>query len=67
MSMPSSGLVGLNPTTTVLSNGVRLLAKQTGTTPAVTISLTLRAGSVHDPEELPGSRFCCRASSIAAP
>ena len=55
--MPTSGLVGLNPTTTILPNGVRLLAKQTGTTPAVTISLTVRAGSVHDPLELPGVAF----------
>ena len=57
MNMPTSGLVGLNPTTTILPNGVRLLAKQTGTTPAVTISLTVRAGSVHDPLELPGVAF----------
>ena len=55
--MPPTVPVGLNPTATILPNGVRLLAKQTGTTPAITINLALRAGSVHDPEELPGVAF----------
>ena len=55
--MPTSVPVGLNPTSTVLPNGVRLVAKQTATTPAVTTNLAVRAGSVNDPEESPGVAY----------
>ena len=44
----------LNPVRTQLDNGVSLLVKQTTTTPAVAISLSLRAGSIADPAGLPG-------------
>jgi zinc protease len=44
----------LNPIRTRLDNGVSLLVKQTTTTPAVAISLSLRAGSIADPAGLPG-------------
>jgi zinc protease len=41
--------VPLNPTRTTLDSGATLVVKQTKTTPAVTISLSLRAGSIADP------------------
>jgi zinc protease len=44
----------LNPVRTTLPNGVTLLAKQTRTTPAVSISLALRAGSIVDPPDCAG-------------
>src|SRR5947207_4496466 len=44
----------LNPIRTTLDNGATLLVKQTTTTPAVAISLSLRAGSIADPPGLPG-------------
>jgi len=40
---------GLEPSRTVLDNGVVLLAKRTSTTPAVAINLAVRAGSAFDP------------------
>src|SRR6185436_9196653 len=46
--------VGLEPARTVLDNGAVLLTKTTHTTPAVTINLAMRAGSVADPAGLPG-------------
>jgi zinc protease len=41
---------GLHPQRFTMPNGVVLLAKPTHTTPAVTISLALRAGSAYDPD-----------------
>ena len=59
---------GLNPTRAVLDNGAVFLGKQTHTTPAVTISLAMRAGSICDPADAAGARpGCSRVSSIAAP
>ena len=55
--MPPIVPVGLSPTAATLPNGVRLLTKQTETTPAVNINLAVQAGSVYDPEELPGVAF----------
>lgn len=40
---------GLSPVRTVLPNGAVFIAKETTTTPAVAISLAVRAGSVCDP------------------
>ena len=51
VSMP---LRGLDPSRTTLANGVVLLAKQTQTTPAVSINLAVRAGSASDPAGRPG-------------
>ncbi len=48
---------GLAPTRTVLPNGVVIIAKETPTLPAVTISLAMRAGSVCDPIDAPGAVF----------
>ena len=53
--MPSTLGAGLAPVRTTLANGVVVLAKQTRTTPAVTISLAMRAGSVCDPVDAPGA------------
>jgi zinc protease len=50
----SSRGAALNPSRTVLENGVVLLGKTTHTTPAVTINLAVRAGSAADPAGLPG-------------
>jgi zinc protease len=47
----------LNPVRTRLDNGASLLVKQTTTTPAVAISLSLRAGSIADPDGLPGTTW----------
>src|SRR6476660_4278048 len=51
----STGFSGLAPVRTVLPNGVVVLAKRTGTMPAVTINLALRVGSVCDPPDAPGA------------
>src|SRR5476651_1043864 len=40
----------LSPVRTALDNGATLLVKRTTTTPAVSISLSLRAGSIADPD-----------------
>ena len=45
---------GLRPVRTILGNGATLLVKETRTTPAVAINLSVRAGSVADPAGLPG-------------
>jgi zinc protease len=46
--------MSLNPVRTRLDNGATLLIKQTTTTPAVAISLSMRAGSIADPPRLAG-------------
>ena len=45
---------GLSPTRRVLPNGVTVLAKETRTTPAVTIYAGFHAGTVYDPADCPG-------------
>ena len=40
--------MSLDPVRTTLDNGVTLLVKQAATTPAVAISLSIRAGSIAD-------------------
>ena len=47
----------LAPTRTALPNGATLLAKRTKTTPAVTINIAVRAGSVCDPADAPGAMY----------
>jgi zinc protease len=54
---PVSRGAALAPTRTVLDNGAVLLTKPTHTTPAVAISLALRAGSIADPAGLPGATW----------
>jgi zinc protease len=51
---PQSQPRGLAPVREVLENGVVVLAKETPTTPAVTLHLDLRAGTADDPPDLPG-------------
>jgi len=46
---------GLSPARSVLANGAVLIAKRTRTTPAVTINIALRAGSVGDPADAAGA------------
>jgi zinc protease len=48
---------GLSPSRTTLSNGVVVLAKETQAIPAVTINLSMRAGSVCDPVDAPGAVY----------
>ena len=48
---------GLAPARTTFKNGVVLLAKETRTTPAVTINLGMQAGSICDPADQPGTTF----------
>jgi zinc protease len=55
--MPSTLGTGLAPVRTVLDNGVVVIAKETRTTPAVTINLAGRAGSVCDPPDAPGAMY----------
>ena len=45
---------GLNPIRRVLPNGLTVLAKETRTTPAVTIYAGFHAGTVYDPADCPG-------------
>jgi zinc protease len=45
---------GLNPIRRVLPNGLTVLAKETRTTPAVTIYAGFHAGTVYDPTDCPG-------------
>jgi zinc protease len=51
----SQAHAGLAPTRTTLDNGVVVLAKETRTTPAVTINLAVRAGSICDSADAPGA------------
>lgn len=46
---------GLAPARTVLPNGVIVTARRTATTPAVTINIAVRAGSVCDPSDAAGA------------
>ncbi len=49
--------VGLTPVRAVLDNGATLVAMHTRKTPAVTISLAMRAGSMCDPVRSPGAVY----------
>jgi zinc protease len=48
---------GLAPSREVLSNGAVVVAKETHTTPAVTIAATFHAGSIYDPPDLGGVSY----------
>lgn len=48
---------GLQPTFEALPSGTRVLAVHSPTTPAVTISAALHAGSLFDPADLPGVAY----------
>lgn len=49
--------VGLSPLRSVLENGTTLVAKHTRKTPAITMSLAMRAGSIVDPGDAPGAMY----------
>jgi zinc protease len=51
MSVATPNRPGLAPTRTVLPNGLRVIAKQARTAPAVTIHASVRAGAVFDPQD----------------
>jgi zinc protease len=48
---------GLAPSRTVLANGAVILAKETRKTPAVTLSVAMRAGSICDPADAAGATY----------
>jgi zinc protease len=48
---------GLEPARAVLDNGLVFIGKETHTTPAVTIDLAIRAGSICDPADAPGGTW----------
>jgi zinc protease len=48
---------GLAPVRTVLRNGLTVVAKETRKTPAVSINVAVRAGSICDPVEAPGATY----------
>jgi zinc protease len=48
---------GLAPARTVLDNGVTVVAKETRKTPAVSLNIAVRAGSLGDPPEAPGATY----------
>ena len=45
---------GLSPVRQVLPNGTVVIVQETQFSPAVTISLVCRAGSINEPDDLPG-------------
>jgi zinc protease len=47
--------VGLSPARTTLDNGAVVIVSETRKTPAVTINLAMRAGSMFDPDDAPGA------------
>lgn len=53
--VPVTRPTGLSPWRQTLPNGVVVLGKETRKTPAVTVLLSLRAGSICDPSDLPGA------------
>src|SRR4051794_29469519 len=56
-SIGRSRVAGLTPTRRVLDNGVVLIAKETRTTPAVAIHLSMHAGSICDPADALGATW----------
>lgn len=48
---------GIDPIRSTLDNGIVVLAKRTRTTPAVTINIALKAGSICDPPDAPGASY----------
>ena len=50
---------GLSPVRHVLPNGIVVLLQRTAFSPAVTISAVVGAGSLYEPEDLPGLAWLC--------
>jgi zinc protease len=57
MSGPLAPAARLAPVRTVLANGAVVTAKETRKTPAVTMNVAMRAGSLCDPDDGPGATF----------
>jgi zinc protease len=57
VTLPELTTAAIAPIRTTLPNGVCLLARRTKTTPAVTINIAVRAGSVCDPADAPGAMY----------
>ena len=57
--MTASLTSGLSPVRHVLGNGVVVGLQRTAFSPAVTISAVVRAGSLYEPDELPGLAWLC--------
>ena len=55
--MAPTSNIGLAPTRTTLDNGVVVLAKEANATPAVTINVVIRAGSIADPPGAAGTSY----------
>ncbi|HEY3159594.1 MAG TPA: pitrilysin family protein [Vicinamibacterales bacterium] len=59
---------GLAPVRSVLDNGVRVIAKHAGATPAVTVHATFEGGTIFDPPSEPGvSHFVSRSLDRGTP
>src|SRR5882762_8865741 len=56
-SRPAAPATGLGAARATLDNGAVFIGKQTQTTPAVAISLSVRAGSICDPVDTPGATW----------
>ena len=52
-----AGPAGLNPTREAFDNGVVFIGKRTRTTPAVSMNLAVRAGSMCDPDDAVGATW----------
>ena len=57
---PATLAKGLRPLRAELANGAVILAQESGTVPAVSISATFFAGSSQDPADLPGVAYLTR-------
>jgi zinc protease len=55
--MPATVTSGLAPVRQVLENGAVVIVQETAFSPAVTINLAFRAGSLEEPDDLPGLAF----------
>ena len=54
MTMPVASTSGLAPVRQVLPNGTVLIVQETAFSPAVTINMAFRAGSLEEPDDRPG-------------
>ena len=55
--MSSTLATGLSPVRHTLANGITIIVQETPATPSVSINATFPAGSLHDPENLPGLAY----------
>lgn len=55
--MPPTLATGLSPVREILANGVTVIVQESSATPAVSINATFEAGSLYDPDDLPGLAY----------